>query len=342
MYEENRANRALAEASHKDQAARDEKFKIERNDQYCEAVQKKLVNKQQQKQCDYEEMLTEKKNINDEMKTIADEDQRDLQHKHDQTEIMRNEMMTFQKEREDLKEKQKEMVVIENRKIGEQRQVASDRISAMEFQQKHDLTEKMRNEMITCQNEKEDLKEEQKEMVVIEDRKIEEQRQFASDRSSARVAEREGKMQRKDEAYEKVATKMLADEATRQHREDAMIELQHQECMDRNERDDLTEWTRGERTKVDMKEGLLAQMEDKKLATADECARDVGFRRSMESRLAVEDEIEDEKKRKMKVKNYQYGSDLRQQIEDNTVRHDKEKAVEDKRDRAEHELYREW
>ncbi|CAH2105925.1 unnamed protein product [Euphydryas editha] len=453
MAEHNRANRAFAEASYNDQEARerDEQFKVERNDQYCEAVQKKLVNKQHQKQCDYEEMLTEKRNIDIVMRRIADEDQRELQykhdqkeimrnemmtfqkeredmkekqkervaienrkieeqrqvasdrfsamefqHKHDQTEIMRNEMITFQKEREDLKEKQKERVAIENQKIGEQRQVASDRISAMEFQNKRDETEMMRNEMITCQKaredmkekqterlkienrkigeqiqdasdrfsamefqnkhdetelmrnemitfqkEREDLKEEQKERVAIENRKIEKQRQAASDRSSAIVAEREEQKQRNYEAYKEVTTKMLADEATRRHREDEMNELQREECADRNRRDDLAEWTRSERACSDLKEGLLAQMEDKKLAAAEQRARDVGFRRSMESQMADEDEIEEEKQRKIKEINDQYYSDLRQQIKDNAVRRQKEKAAEDKRDRVEYELYNE-
>ncbi|CAH2105923.1 unnamed protein product [Euphydryas editha] len=287
--EENRANRALAEASYDDQEARerDEQFKIERNHQYCMAIQQQLVNKQRQKQCEYEEMLIEKRNIDDVMRTIADEDQRELQHKHDQTEKMRNEMITFQKAREAWKDKQKEMVV-------------------------------------------------------IEDRKIEEQRQVASDRSSAIVAERERKIQLKDESNEKVAIKMLADEAARQHREDLISELQHQECEDKNRQDDLAEWTRSERAKVDMKEGLLAQMEDKKLEATSERARDVGFRRSMESQMADEDEIEEEKKRKIKAKNDQYSADLQQQILDNAARRQKEKAFEEKRNREEYEQDQEW
>ncbi|XP_045447203.1 trichohyalin-like [Melitaea cinxia] len=287
--EENRANRALAEASYNDQeeSDRQEQLKIERNTEYGLAIQQQLVNKQQQKQCEYEDMLCEKRMIDDEMRTIADEDQRELQHKHDQTEIMRNEMIIFQKEREAWKKKQKEMVV-------------------------------------------------------IEDRKIEEQRQVASDRSSAIVAEREKKMQLKDESNEKVATKMLADEAARQHRDDLITQLQYQECLERNIQDDLEEEERVQKAKTETKEGLLSQMEYKKNSVLEEQERDAGFRRSMELQMADEDVKEEERKRKIKAQNDQYFSDLQQQIQDNAARRAKEKAIENKRDAEDNVKYQEW
>ena len=56
---------------------------------------------------------------------------RELNQKHEQTNKLRNEMFTFKKAQEAWKLKQKEMLVLEERKIEEQLKAASDRSSAM-------------------------------------------------------------------------------------------------------------------------------------------------------------------------------------------------------------------
>jgi hypothetical protein len=56
---------------------------------------------------------------------------RELQQKHEQTEKMRREMVTFQRARQAWKEKQKQMLVAEERQIEEQRRAAADRSAAV-------------------------------------------------------------------------------------------------------------------------------------------------------------------------------------------------------------------
>lgn len=76
--EEKRANDVLKNTLYNDKEAldREEREKMERNDEYCRDLQQQLVNRQKQKQCAYEDTLIEKKMLEEVMRTIADEDQR--------------------------------------------------------------------------------------------------------------------------------------------------------------------------------------------------------------------------------------------------------------------------
>ncbi|XP_050343376.1 meiosis-specific nuclear structural protein 1-like isoform X2 [Nymphalis io] len=156
--EENRSNSILLNSLYNDQHAkeREEKLKMDKESQYCAAIQQQLVNKERQKQCDYEETMLEKRVNEDVMQAIADEDQRELCHKHEQTDKMRVEMVTSQKARVDLKEKQKAMNVVEDRKIEEQVQFATDRSLARDADREHKVhirdenEEKMANKMMAA------------------------------------------------------------------------------------------------------------------------------------------------------------------------------------------------
>nr|XP_026496170.1 histone-lysine N-methyltransferase, H3 lysine-79 specific-like [Vanessa tameamea] len=260
---------------------------MEKESQYCSDLQNQLVNKQRQKQCHYEESLIEKRMNDDVMQAIADEDQRELCHKHEQTDIMRGEMYASQKARVDWKEKQKEFNV-------------------------------------------------------IEDRKIEEQVQFAEDRSLARDIERERKVHLRNESEDKMATKMLANVAARQEREDVITLHQEQESLERSIQGDILDRENYERAKTEIKEGLLSQMQDKKDSAQAEKVREADFKRSADSKMAEEDEIEREKERKKKEKNEQYFADLQQQIRDNATRRKKEKEDEQERCRQENEYDQGW
>ncbi|XP_072939860.1 meiosis-specific nuclear structural protein 1-like isoform X2 [Epargyreus clarus] len=149
--EESHANRILQNALYNDNetAHREEQAKIERNAQLSKDLQQQLVNKQRQRQCQYEDTLIEKKMQEGIMRTLADEDQRELQQKRDETEKMRNEMVTFKRAREAWKEKQKQMVVLEEKEIEKQWQAASDRSSAIvaETERKMKLREEQINKM---------------------------------------------------------------------------------------------------------------------------------------------------------------------------------------------------
>lgn len=76
--EEKRANDILLNALYgdKDAKIREEREKMERNSQYCKELQQQLVNRQLQKQCEYEDTLIEKKMLEEIIKTMSDEDMR--------------------------------------------------------------------------------------------------------------------------------------------------------------------------------------------------------------------------------------------------------------------------
>ncbi|CAH2991820.1 unnamed protein product [Chilo suppressalis] len=151
--EEQHANRVLLNALYNDKEAKyqEESEKKKRTDQYCLDLQQQLVNRQLQKQCQYEDTLIEKKMLDDIMRTIADEDQRELQQKREQTEKMRREMVSCQAAREAWRQKQKQVVVAEERDIEGQRRAAADRNAAVIAERERKLRVKEElNEKITA------------------------------------------------------------------------------------------------------------------------------------------------------------------------------------------------
>ncbi|CAG4914484.1 unnamed protein product [Colias eurytheme] len=273
--EENAANRILAKSLSSDIEAREqeEKDKLEKDTKYRLQLQQQLVNRQRQKQCEFEEMLIEKKMLEDIERTIADEDQRELQQKREQMEKCRREMVTFKKAREAWKEKQKEMLV-------------------------------------------------------IEERNIEKQRKDASDRSSAIIAERERKMRERDELTQKIAAKILAEEAERLERENIIKSLQEQEYLEKNVKDDIAERNKMEFVKKDTRESLISQMENRKRLQQAEKEKEMVFRKETEAKIAAQDEKEREKDRKKKEKSEQYSKELRKQIEANAKKRQVEQELE--------------
>ncbi|XP_073943349.1 meiosis-specific nuclear structural protein 1-like [Choristoneura fumiferana] len=131
--EEHHANSVLRTALFNDAEAREheEKLKIERTSAYCKDLQQQLVNRQRQKQCQYEDTLIEKKMLDDIMRTISDEDQRELKQKREQTDKLRREMVTFKQARDAWRLKQKALTVQEEADLEKQRQAAADRSSAI-------------------------------------------------------------------------------------------------------------------------------------------------------------------------------------------------------------------
>ncbi|XP_069358489.1 meiosis-specific nuclear structural protein 1-like [Maniola hyperantus] len=142
--QEEQANRILSTCLHNEDESRehDDKLKQEKNRRYCNELQQQLVNRQLQRQCQYEEMLIEKKMLEEVDRTIAAEDQRELQQKREQTEKMQREMKTFQQAREAWKEKQKAMVIAEEKQIEEQKRALSDRSAAIVAERERKLREK--------------------------------------------------------------------------------------------------------------------------------------------------------------------------------------------------------
>ncbi|XP_013184530.2 meiosis-specific nuclear structural protein 1 [Amyelois transitella] len=161
--EERYANSVLLQATN-DTGAREaeEAQKIARTAQYCKDLKQQLVNRQLAKQCQYEDSLIEKTMLDDIMRTIADEDQRELQNKREQTEKLRAEMFASAAARAAWREKQKRMVIIEEKQIEEQKKAASDRSSSIvaaraeKMRQKEELNARIADKILADEAERQD------------------------------------------------------------------------------------------------------------------------------------------------------------------------------------------
>ncbi|KAJ0178607.1 hypothetical protein K1T71_005382 [Dendrolimus kikuchii] len=276
--EDKKANDILLNALYNDKEAkeREERLKMESSSQYCKELQQQLVNRQQVKQCQYEESLIEKKMLEDIMRTMSDEDQRELKQKRERMEKMRNEMVTFKEAREAWKEKQKQMLV-------------------------------------------------------KEEKQIEEQMKAAADRSSTIIAERERKMREKEELNQKIAAKILEEEAARQDRENIIKMLQEQEYLEKNVQDDIAEREKMERIKTGTKEALTSQMENRKRLSKEEREKEADFRRQNEAKMAAEEAKERDKKRVVRERGRAYSQELLAQIKANEAKREKDRRLEESR-----------
>ncbi|XP_053603751.1 meiosis-specific nuclear structural protein 1-like [Plodia interpunctella] len=287
--EEKYVNSVLSHAIASDEVAREmaEKRKIEQNTKHTKELQQQLVDRQRVKQCQYEDTLIEKKMLDDIMRTMADEDQKELQHKREQTAKLRQEMFSSAAARLAWRDKQKQMVIIEERQIEEQKKAVSDRMSSI----------------IEARNEK---------------------------------------MRQKEELNAKIAAKILADEAERADRENIIKLLQEQEYLEKNYQDDLAEARKLERVREDTKTSLTTQMENKKKTAAEQRIREAEFRKQSEAKMAADDEKEREKERKKKEKSKQYSQELLKQIEENARRRKIEAELEHQRAVHVFKCHEEW
>uniref|UniRef100_A0A2A4J9S4 Meiosis-specific nuclear structural protein 1 n=1 Tax=Heliothis virescens TaxID=7102 RepID=A0A2A4J9S4_HELVI len=276
--EDMRSNNILLNALSDDKDAEDQeaKEKMQRTTQYCKELQQQLVNRQRQKQCQYEDSLIEKKMLEDIIRTMSDEDKRELQQKRDLTEKTRHEMKTFLQAREAWKQKQKEMVI-------------------------------------------------------IEERKIEEQNKMMADRQSAIVQERERRMKIKEEINEKMSAKILADEAARQERTNIIKLLQEQEYLEKNFQDDIAEQLKLEEVRRTTKDALAAQIEERKKAVRDRRMVEAQFRKETEDKIADDMRKEREEHQKRREKGKLYSQELLKQIQDNASRRKQDVKMEEDR-----------
>ncbi|XP_048478985.1 meiosis-specific nuclear structural protein 1 [Plutella xylostella] len=127
--EEMRANQLLTNAlfDNDKEAHQQEKDLMASKAAYCKELQQQLVNRQKQKQCQYEETLIEKKMLDDVIQTIHDEDARELQKKRESTEKLKREMETFKLAQAAWRERQRAAVAAEERRIEEQAKQLGDR-----------------------------------------------------------------------------------------------------------------------------------------------------------------------------------------------------------------------
>ncbi|KPJ05945.1 Meiosis-specific nuclear structural protein 1 [Papilio machaon] len=151
--EERRQNMILMSALAIDAEAvkREEEEAMERKAKLLLEMQQQLVDRQRVKQCQFEETLIEKKMLEEVMKTIADEDHRELQQKRELAVKLNKEIEMFKKAREAWKEKQKKLLVIEERNIENQIKQAGDRSTAIVAERERKFREReMLNEKIAA------------------------------------------------------------------------------------------------------------------------------------------------------------------------------------------------
>ncbi|KAJ2952344.1 hypothetical protein O0L34_g4629 [Tuta absoluta] len=248
--EENKITQKLSDAIYSDKEYREVEMrnKAERANKYCQELQQQLVSRQRQKQCQYEDTLIEKKMLDDIMRTITDEDQR-------------------------------------------------------EIEQKRELVEKTRQEMVTFKQAQEAWRAKQREIVLAEEKEIEKQQAEFADRQAIVKAERERVLKEREEANRKVAAEILADAAARNERDDIIRSLQEQEHLESNFQQDIIEREKRERVKRENMEALMEQMQIRKQQAAKE--REVGanyLKQALESNFQ-QDIIEREKRERVKREN---------------------------------------
>ncbi|KAF9799061.1 hypothetical protein SFRURICE_008571 [Spodoptera frugiperda] len=200
-----------------------------------------------------------------------------------------------------------------------------------ELQQKRAITEKMRHEMKTFLQARNAWKEKQKQMVIQEEKNIEEQNKMVSDRSSAILAAREERMRKKEEFTEIMSAKILADEAERNDRTNIIKLLQEQEYLEKNFQDDIAEREKAERVRQDTYNALTKQMEDRRRRESDRKKREADFRKKVEANLEADLAKEREVYQKKKEKGQLYSQELRKQIEANAIKKKRDTELEEQR-----------
>ncbi|XP_068631289.1 meiosis-specific nuclear structural protein 1-like isoform X2 [Battus philenor] len=143
------------------------------------------------------------------------------------------------------------------------------------------------------------------------------------------VAERERKVRERELLNEKIAAKIIADQAAIREREDMIKMLQEQEYLEKCVQDDIAERDKALRTKKDTDESLTQQMEMKKKLEMEQKKSEANFRKKSEAEMDALKQKDIEKELKLKQKQKQYCMDLKRQIEDNAKRRQKEKVRED-------------
>ncbi|XP_013142010.1 PREDICTED: meiosis-specific nuclear structural protein 1 isoform X2 [Papilio polytes] len=151
--EDRRQNRILMSALAVDSEAvmREEQEAMEKKAKLLLEMQQQLVDRQRVRQCQFEETLIEKKMLEEVMRTIADEDHREVREKRELAVKLNKEIETFKRARDAWKEKQKKLLVIEERNIENQIKEAGDRSAAIIAERERKFREReMLNEKIAA------------------------------------------------------------------------------------------------------------------------------------------------------------------------------------------------
>ncbi|XP_049869849.1 meiosis-specific nuclear structural protein 1-like [Pectinophora gossypiella] len=216
--------------------------------------------------------------------------------------------------RQRQKQCQYEDTLIEKKMLDEILRTIADE-DKREFEQKRELMKKTREEMVTFKKAQDAWRAKQKQMVILEEKEIERQKQAMSDRDEAVVAARQRRLAEKEAINAKIAAKLLADEDARQERDNIIKLLQEQEYLEKNINDEIAENEKTDRVKQETKEALTKQIEEKKRLAQEQRAREVDFRRQTEAKIRADEEKEREKQRRIREKNKKHCAELLVQAE---------------------------
>ncbi|KAI5638693.1 trichohyalin-plectin-like domain-containing protein [Phthorimaea operculella] len=282
--EENKIAEKLTDSIYSDKEYREVEMrnKAERARNYCQELQQQLVSRQRQKQCQYEDTLIEKKMLDEIMRTITDEDRREIEQKREQMEKTRREMDTFKQA---------------------QQAGASGQAGQRQAKQAQQA-----------------WRAKQKQIVLAEEKEIEKQQAVQADRQASVNAKREQIIKQREESNQRVAEEILATEWARQEREDIIRSLQEQEHLEANFQQDISEQMKRERIKRENKEGLMEQMAIKKQQQAQEREIAANYLKQLKQRMAEEEAKEAEKQRLIKEKNKQHCALLLKQAEEQRLK----------------------
>lgn len=221
-----------AERAEYEQRIRDQNKLVEQM-QYKKDVHKQIEEKEEAKQKAYEEFLKEKLLIDEIVRKIYEEDQREIERKLLSQNATRQYIDEFKKQRELWKQQEKEIMEAENRKIAEysKEQKARDDVLKANKIAKDAAVEKLQQKLFDQIESEAKYREEMEQ--VRQELYLEEQEQAARHKERAEFERKiRQRIELQKEHEEQVAFKLMREEAERQEEEKIKKQMMDKFAMD--------------------------------------------------------------------------------------------------------------
>lgn len=199
-----------------------------------------------------------------------------------------------------------------------------------EIEQKKQLRETLRKEMVENRIAREIWMKQQRDNVIAEEIAREKDAASMSDRQTGILLARQKKNEQREELNEKVSSKIIAEQTARREREDIIKQLQEQELLEKYCQDDIREKEKELIHRRETERALKEQMENRKIEAENERKSDLKYKQLLESKVKEADDKERLKQEKIKERNRRYGEELKQQILNNAHQRDVHKQMEDR------------
>ncbi|CAH0559184.1 unnamed protein product [Brassicogethes aeneus] len=235
--------------------------KLKKTVQYRNELQDQMIWQEKKKRFKYEEFLREKKMIDHIVERIHEEDERDRLEKMCKMQKTKEEMIAFKQAQEIWKQKKKEEIEEENRKIHEFMMSKASHAQA----------------------------------------KIEEKHRADAEKTAR---------------AEKIIQKIFTDKIEKQKKEDALQELLLEEMQEASDKKHKEKMEKEFRTKIDVRESLMRQMEQRIESKQQEAVLDAEFKREMLEKHMEESKLEQLSDQKRRLKAIQIRKDVEQMMFD--------------------------